>query len=139
MAMKRRTATWLDLAAPPRWTSEHLDLKIHPLSAGCGECFVLSLSGRMVCTGEGKLTVFRSRQAVERFLLLLELDEPMQGEQVEALPSSSCGQHCLRLCGSTLCGCNLEGEDSAPVPHRAKGYRNPVAKDRLRASRVSMF
>ena len=122
MATTKRAATWLDLAAAPRWGNKDLDLKMHPISAGCGECFVLSLSGRMVCNGEGKLTVFRSREAVDRFLLLLELDEPPLGNHAGNIPPDPCGQHCLRLCGSSLCACHLDADEEISPRRRAR-YR----------------
>lgn len=138
MTMTRTTATWLDLAAAPRWGGSDPELKLHPISAGCGECFVLSLSGRMVCNGEGKLTVFRSREAVVRFLTLLELDEPKPGEHAGNVPPDPCGQHCLRLCGSSLCACNLDADDEVPTPRRAR-YRESVPARSVKFSKDAIF
>lgn len=138
MGMNRRTATWLDLAAAPRWGGGKMDLALHPISAGCGECYVLSLSGRMVCNGEGKLTVFRSREAVERFLRLLELDEPPLGDHAGSVPSDPCGQHCLRLCGSSLCACHLDADEPIP-PRRGARYRKAVPDCTARFSKDASF
>jgi len=121
MGMRIKPATWLELAAGPRWGRENRDLKLHQISAGCGECFVLSLSGRMLCSSDGKLTVFRSREAVDRFLLLLELETPPAGEHAGLVPSDPSGQHCLRLCGSSLCACNLDDDEDSRSNSAGRG------------------
>lgn len=132
MAVIRKAATWLDLATGSRLGREGLDLKLHPISAGCGECFVLSLSGRMVCSSDGKLTVFRSRKAVDRFLLLLELDEPPEGPHAGRVSSDPSRQHCLNICGNSLCDCSLEADPQA-VTRGARQRGVPIA----RTARVS--
>lgn len=114
--MNSTNATWLDLALMPGADRARYELRIHPVSADCGECYVLTLNGRMVRAGDGRLTVFRSRDAVDRFLALLELDSPESGEHAGWLPGSSYGEHCLKMCGSTLCACNFDEEARAKAP-----------------------
>lgn len=110
MGTRRRAATWLDLAAGPRWGRKDFDLKLHPVTAGCRECFVLTLAGRLVRAGDGRLTVFRSREAAFRFLMLLEIGEPQMGDHAGYLPIDPDGQQCLRLCGSSLCACRMDDD-----------------------------
>ena len=102
-----RPVTWLDLAAGPRWGRDRSQLKLHPVSARCGDndCFVLSMSGRMLCAGDGRLTVFRSRAAVDRFLGVLHIETPPLSEHAGALLDGQGRQDCLSLSGGSLCAC----------------------------------
>lgn len=134
MGTRRRAATWLDLAAGPRWGRQDFDLKLHPVTAGCGECFVLTLAGRQVRTGDGKLTVFRTRDAAYRFLTLLEIGEPQMGEHAGFLPVDPEAQYCLRLCGTSLCACRMDEEvDSRKAGARSRYDRRDNADSRKAA------
>ncbi|MCB1927420.1 MAG: hypothetical protein KDH17_05225 [Rhodocyclaceae bacterium] len=137
MASHKKPATWLDLAAGPRWDREHFDLKLHPVSADCGECFVLSLSGRMVYSGDGRLTVFRTRDAVARFLRLLEIEVPPTAEHCGSLESQPGRQQCLRLCGEGLCPCSLE-RDPEYSPAAADGARYARSRRSSRLNRSAI-
>ncbi len=120
-----RPVTWLDLAAGPRWGRDCSQLTLHPVSARCGDddCYVLSMSGRMLCSGDGRLTVFSSRAAVERFLGLLHLETPPLGEHAGPLLDSQGRQDCLCLGGSSLCACRRTAPDPIPVARgRASVY-----------------
>ncbi|MCB1909371.1 MAG: hypothetical protein KDH15_18565 [Rhodocyclaceae bacterium] len=136
MATHKKPATWLDLAAGPRWDREHFDLKLHPVTAGCGECYVLTLSGRMVFSGDGRLTVFRTREAAARFLGLLEIEVPPTAEHRGTLDSQPGRQQCLGLCGSALCACSLEAEFT-PAATGDERYVRSRRSSRLNRSAIA--
>lgn len=138
MGISTKPITWLDLAAGRRWGRDCSQLELHPVSAGCGNCFVLSMTGRMLCSGDGRLTVFRSREAVEHFLMLLHLDTPPVGKPISNLHAIGRRQHCLRLAGTTLCGCGADAEMAVPRADRRRPGRYTASESRQRASREAI-
>lgn len=138
MGISNRPVTWLDLAAGQRWGRDYSQLELHPIAAGCGNCYVLSMSGRMLCSGDGRLTVFRSREAVDRFLRLLHLETPPVGEPMGNVHASGSRQHCLRLAGSTLCSCGVEAGDAIPSAARRRPARYMAPAAKARSSREAI-
>jgi len=107
--MKQRSgsATWLELAVAPIWRRDKFVVKVHSVLQRSENCFVLSVDERWLCSGEGKLTVFRSGDAVDRFLQLLGVTVRQVGEPVDDVADEACGHHCLQLRGNHLAYCAL--------------------------------
>jgi len=129
MGICSRPVTWLDLAAGQPWGRDCSQLKLHSVSARCGdsECYVLSMSGRMLCSGDGRLTVFRTRDAVQRFLSLVHLEAPETVEHAGHLLDGGGRQHCLRLGNSSLCACKADAHaaDCPSATQAAAPYLPP--------------
>ena len=87
-----KVATWLELAAAPHTQNKSLSLRVHPLlhdaegrPRNCNEkcCYAISVDGRWLHAGDGRPTVLRGMEAVDRFMRLIkipvfELGEPAQ-------------------------------------------------------------
>ncbi|MBR0566062.1 hypothetical protein J5J83_08035 [Azoarcus sp. L1K30] len=70
-----RVATWLELAIAPEWRREAMRICVHPVGPEDDQCFAVSMDGRRLCASDGKLTTFRGRRAVERFLSMVHIDD----------------------------------------------------------------
>ena len=90
--MKRTTgkvATWLELAAVPHSGDRRVSLQVHPLLSDpggrprrCQEecCYAISVDGRWLHAGDGRLTVLKGMDAVDRFMRLVRLPAFEPGE-----------------------------------------------------------
>lgn len=105
MEIREKSATWLELAVAPVWRRDKFVVKMHRLLERDEACFVLSVDERWLCSGEGKLTVFRSEAAVDRFLELLGVGSRQNGEPLSDVPDEACGRHCLQMRGEHLAYC----------------------------------
>lgn len=107
MEIKKRHATWLELAAARLSLLGQVRIRLHALTGGCHNCLGITLNGRWLCANDGRLTIFDCREAARRFLELLRIDKVEDGDAV-ALPSES-GVQCMRLGNRGLRVCNGHG------------------------------
>ena len=104
MEIKGRQSTWLELAVAPLWRLGQTRVRVHALEGGHAGCLAITVDERWLCANDGRLTVFKHRDAVLRFLRLLRIDHLEEGEACE-LPTS-CGRgdvQCMRLGARGLC------------------------------------
>lgn len=68
-------ATWLELAVAPVWALKKARVGAHPvLDQDADEpWYALTVNGRLLFAGGGRLTLLRGKAAVERFLFLIGL------------------------------------------------------------------
>ena len=107
MEIKGRQSTWLELAVAPLWRLGQTRVRVHALEGGHAGCLAITVDERWLCANDGRLTVFKCRDAVRRFLRLLRIDHMEEGEARE-LPAS-CGRQdvqCMRLGARGLCACS---------------------------------
>ena len=107
MEIKGRQSTWLELAVAPLWRLGQTRVRVHALEGGHAGCLAITVDERWLCANDGRLTVFKHRDAVLRFLRLLRIDHLEEGEACE-LPTS-CGRgdvQCMRLGARGLCACS---------------------------------
>ncbi|MFV0664262.1 hypothetical protein [Denitromonas sp.] len=83
IASTDRMAGWLEVAASPLWSSDRATLRIHPVCMHHCTCHAISLNGRWVCSSDGSLTIFHSRESAEHFLELAHIDHYELGEPAE--------------------------------------------------------
>lgn len=74
-----RVATWLELAVAPEWRRQQCAVRIHAMGTEHSGCYALSMDGRWICSGDGRLTVFRGFDAALRFLRALRVEEVERG------------------------------------------------------------
>lgn len=84
-----RIAGWLDVAAAPIWNGASAKICIHPVCLHNCTCHAISLDGRWVCAGDGRLTIFKSHESAEHFLALAHIDHYERGESAEL--ANDCG------------------------------------------------
>lgn len=98
MEIKPRRSTWLELAVAPLWRLGQARVRVHALGGGHAGCLAITVDERWLCANDGRLTVFKCREAVMRFLKLLRIDHMEEGEACES--SMPCGRQdvqCMRL------------------------------------------
>ena len=105
MEIQPRRSTWLELAVAPLRGRGQARVRVHALGGGHAGCLAITVDERWLCANDGRLTVFRCRDAVMRFLRLLRIDHIEEGEACGS--PTSCGQnvHCMRLGRRGLCTC----------------------------------
>ena len=106
MEIKGRRSTWLELAVAPVGRLGRTQVRVHALGGGHAGCLAITVDDRWLCANDGRLTVFKCRDAVLRFLRLLRIDHMEDGEPRE-LPAP-CGRQdvkCMRLGANGLCAC----------------------------------
>jgi len=116
MEIKGRRSTWLELAVAPLWRLGQTRVRVHALGGGHAGCLAITVDERWLCANDGRLTVFKCREAVMRFLRLLRIDHMEDGEARE-LPTP-CGREdvqCMRLGARGLCTC---AGDVSPRPRK---------------------
>lgn len=84
-----KVATWLELAAVPHAQDRRISLRVHPLlhdaeqrPQNCKEkcCYAVSVDGRWLHAGDGRLTVLKGMEAVDRFMCLIKMPTFESGE-----------------------------------------------------------
>ena len=96
MQMPGRVATWLELAVAPEWRRQHCRVRVHALGGrGSGGCYALSMDGRWLCTGDGRLTVFKGIDAALRFLKVVRVEDFEPGDAPEGGTVCDGQHHCL--------------------------------------------
>ena len=105
MEIKGRQSTWLELAVAPLWRLGQTRVRVHAVAGDHAGCLAITVDERWLCANDGRLTVFKCRDAVMRFLGLLRIDHIEDGEACGLPPP--CGQdvHCMRLGRRGLCSC----------------------------------
>lgn len=89
MRMTGKVATWLELAAAPHRPGKYVSLRVHPLVRDafdappeCNKkcCYAISIDGRWLHAGDGRLTVLKGMEAVDRFMGLVKVSAYDAGE-----------------------------------------------------------
>lgn len=105
--MRRTTgkvATWLELATVPHSRDKRVSVQVHPLlpdSGGkprrCQEecCYTISVDGRWLHAGDGRLTVLKGMEAVDRFMRLVRLPVFEPGEPAAIEVDCSKTAYCM--------------------------------------------
>lgn len=99
-----RVATWLEVAAAAYSKHERISLYVHPLMQANDRIpakrrgqssYGITLEGRWLHSGNGRLTVFKGRKAVARFMRLIRVSWYQSGEPARI--DVDCGKtaHCL--------------------------------------------
>lgn len=120
MEIKRRRATWLELALAPLERLGRAQVQVHALGGGEAGCLALTLDDRWLCANDGRLTVFKGRDAVVRFLKLLRIERVQEGDARD-LPAACRREdmHCMCLGARGLRACELSsGRCSGNSPAR---------------------
>lgn len=137
MDHRKSNATWLELAVAPVWRRDKFVVKVHSLLEHGENCFVLSVDERWLCSGEGKLTVFRSRDAVDRFLQLLGVAARQEGEPADEGTVGNGEHHCLQLRENKLGYCVLSDPASRDGLATGKVRRHRIQSAPARACFIS--
>ncbi|MBT0960355.1 hypothetical protein [Denitromonas iodatirespirans] len=95
IASAERMAGWLDVAAAPLWSAAVATIRIHPICMHHCTCHAISLNGRWVCSSDGSLTIFHSRQSAEHFLELAHIDHYEDGDPAEISASFPLKTQCV--------------------------------------------
>lgn len=136
MEIKGRRATWLELALAPLGRIGQAQLQVHALGGGQAGCLALTLDDRWLCANDGRLTVFKGREAVLRFLKLLRIERVQEGDARD-LPVA-CGQQdmqCMCLGRRGLRACALSSGrcgGSPPVKRAQAAARASSSSDFMR-------
>jgi len=88
-------AGWLDVAAAPIWQGRKARVCIHAVCLHDCTCHAISLNGRWVCSTDGSLSVFQTRESAEHFLELAHVSAFEEGESAELSPSCDGHTHCI--------------------------------------------
>lgn len=112
-----KVATWMDLAAG-RWQGGgDSEVRIHPVGSEEGRCFALSVDGRWLYAGNGRLTLFHGLGSAVRFLRTAEVEDFQAGEPAALERVCAGPAHCLTVhgkrglvaCSDKEAGCCLRG------------------------------
>jgi len=95
IASTERRASWLDIAAAPIWQITRPRICIHAVCLHNNTCHAISLDGRWICSTDGSLSVFETRQSAEHFLELAHVDTFEEGEAAELAPGCDCHTQCI--------------------------------------------
>lgn len=92
MTKTGKVATWLELAAAPHSRDKCLNLRVHPLLPVAAPatrngkekcCYAISVDGRWLHAGDGRLTVLKGMEAVDRFMGLVKMPAFEPGDPAE--------------------------------------------------------
>jgi hypothetical protein len=86
---------WLDVAAAPIWPGRQARVCIHSLCLHDGTCHAISLDGRWVCSTDGSLSIFQTRESAEHFLELAHINRFEDGEAAELAPGCVYRTQCI--------------------------------------------
>lgn len=134
MNKTRKIATWLELAAWPEWHHQEETIRLHAVGSLDDGCLVISVDGRWLCDGSGRLTVFDGLDAAERFLALLHIYEFEAGCNLESAPFVNDSPKCFSTPRrNTLMACSggkgvcCEFQPCAPTNVTRKSPRSAFA------------
>ncbi|THF66308.1 hypothetical protein E6C76_05550 [Pseudothauera nasutitermitis] len=102
-----KVATWLELAVAPEWRRQNCKVRVHALSDRAGGCYAISMDERWLCTGDGRLTVFKGLDAALRFLKVVHVED-FEAVDVPAQPMECMGQ--------SFCLCVGRDDHLGPCP-----------------------
>ncbi|NTV10065.1 MAG: hypothetical protein HGA47_04740 [Zoogloea sp.] len=117
--MPARAATWLELVTLP--AQSHTDrpaVSVHSLDGEFHGCLAVTLRGRLVHTTTGRLSVFRSLDAVQRFLSLAGIMHWCVGLPLQGLAPQREKVECLQLGGGVLRSCERCGKHAGKHKHQ---------------------
>ncbi|TVO69461.1 hypothetical protein [Denitromonas ohlonensis] len=115
IASTDRMAGWLEVVAAPIWSRAASTIRIHPVCMHHCTCHAISLNGRWVCSSDGSLTIFHSRQSAEHFLELAHIDHYELGEEAELSEDVSLKTQCVSFRprkGLVSCRMRCSGESA---------------------------
>lgn len=95
IASTDQRASWLDIVAAPIWQRQGTRVCIHAVCLDDCTCHAISLNGRWICSTDGSLSVFQTRQSAEHFLELAHIDAFEEGEVAELAPACNGHTHCI--------------------------------------------
>lgn len=113
MRTTEKVATWLELAAAPHSQDRSLSVHVHPLEHDAGGrplncrgecCYAISFDGRWLHSGDGRLTVLKGVETVDRFMSLIQIPAVEPGEPVRI--EVDCGKTAYCLAASRKAGLN---------------------------------
>ena len=113
--MHPQSVTWCDLGSVPQGAEKRLQvLAVVPMRnrAGClqSSCHVLLVDGRLLCSAPGRITVFCGREAVERFVGLIDqLEVCYETGSVNMNDSWGEHAHCVALADGVRLGACRHG------------------------------
>jgi hypothetical protein len=104
MRVQGKVATWLDMVAATHFHHAPVEARLHPISGDQPEsldpenqCYAISVDGRWLCSGNGRITVLRGLKSARRFLDLLKLNGYQPGEPAEFAIDCATSAHCMAL------------------------------------------
>ena len=104
MKIEGKVATWLDTVAATHARHAPVDARLHPVKSEetCSadperQCYVISVNGRWLCSGNGRVTIVRGLAAAHRFLDLLKVEHFEAGEPAEFEIACNTNAHCMAL------------------------------------------
>lgn len=115
-------ATWLELTLCSLRHEQPVIYRIHELKSDYdtpagSPSFAISLNGRWLCSTNGRLTVFRGREAAEHFMSLLNVSCLEAGEPLQSWSSHICDADCV--CHAAGNADLTQGQETGfPLPSR---------------------
>lgn len=93
-------ATWLELVRASRETSRKIEL--HPIQEAPGCPMALTLGSRLLCSNDGRITIFENLGAAMRFLSVAGIRDWDLGHALSGIGKLLPGAEQLRLRGGRL-------------------------------------
>jgi hypothetical protein len=108
---------WIELALSDRWPRAVAEkLAVHPVAPGTrGGCFAIAVDGRWLSGCDGSVSCFDSKEAIGRFLELLNMPGTFDGTVNDAIELDGSALQCFQLneCGIARCDrCHSRGKRS---------------------------
>lgn len=96
-----RPATWLEVVRSARESRGRV--QVHPIQGGGSGPVAVSLASRLMCSNDGRITVFEDLAAASRFLSLAGVRKWAVGAALQGAANLPPGTEQLRLRGGRLC------------------------------------
>ncbi|MDY0011678.1 MAG: hypothetical protein RBS40_02150 [Rhodocyclaceae bacterium] len=94
-----KVATWMELASG-RWQSAGgSGVRVHPVGSAAAPCFALSVDGRWLHAGDGRLTLFHGLGSAVRFLRSAAVTDFEEGAPADLQRLCAGPAHCLMVHG----------------------------------------
>ena len=98
----RSQATWLEVVRAAK--DENRRVEIHPIPAAEGAPMAVSVASRLLCSNNGRITVFEDLTAAVRFLSIAGVRTWNIGDALNGIANLLPGAEQLRMRGGRLCG-----------------------------------
>lgn len=95
-----RPATWLEIVRAAFDARQRI--QIHPIPVAGGVRMAVSLASRLLCSNDGRITVFEDLAAAVRFLSVAGVRKWSLGEALQGMAGLLASADCLRLRGGRL-------------------------------------